>query len=737
MSASDPWASYSSTPPTDPWAAYSSAPQSMPLSQAIPREAGIFGRAVGPTLAGAGAGAAIGALGGPADPVTVPAGAIIGGIVGSMPGGVMDTGVNWAANKMGWAQPQTSAEKTMSAIDQGVAGAMTGIGPGSAMKAAGKTVPEMAQYAAALLADKPVAQLGGAVGASALSSVAGQSGGGMGAQLGAGLLGGIAGHNAVSMPAGLLAAGHAILNPSAGIDRATGNLLYNNASDPSAAMSGMRRAPVYVSGSNPTASQSSLDPGLIGIEKGVRQLPQPGAAFTSILNDQNTARQNAFTGIAGTPETLQAMKENRDAVTGPMRDAAFNSYDSDPRLPKNQYQNFKAQVADSAENLPDNLHTQRGAKALSDYLGQYGYEVELQKSNSNKSSIFNATKMDPVTGEPISISFRTGNNPYPSNLNGNFIDLAHPEQGINALSKAIAQNEPTKPVVNPNYPLGVIKRTLVAPEGNRSQVRMALSGAIDDINGANNISDPRYAYEIKKDLATSAQKRLDTTGLDAGAKRLAAGITGSIADSFDNQINNATGGRYQPYLDQYSNMSKPIDRASLLQEMQQGASAQGMDIHGNRVLTQAGLGKQLQNNTADIANILTPEQQSSLNNIKSDLDRAQTANNVPGQAVGSDTIRNEMMANLLGKFSTLPNNKIVGLVPFGKTAASWANKGLDAVYGNPSMSRLSQALQNPSDAANLMSKTAAQQQQIKNAMMVRALYGNVAQPYISTMGSRQ
>lgn len=618
-------------------------PSSMPIGQAAVREAGIFGRAVGPTLAGAGTGAAIGAFGGPLSPVTVPAGAVIGGIVGSMPGGVMDTGVNWAANKMGWAQPQTPTEKTMSAIDQGVAGAMTGIGAGSAMQAAGKSIPELAQYAAALMADKPVAQLGGAAGASALSSAIGQNGGGIGAQLGGGLVGGILGHNAVSMPTGLLRGGHAIFNPSAGIDRATGNTLYNNATDPNAAMNNMRNAPVYVPGSNPTAAQSSLDPGLIGIEKGVRQLPQPGAAFTSILNDQNTARQNAFTGIAGTPADLQAMEDNRNAVTGPLREDAFN-----------------------LKNAPI------GSATRDFYL------------NTDPSRMVN---VDPVQAK----------------LN------------------AIAQT----------------------PKVNNPDVRTILGAAGDTISGATRPYDPAFAYELKKGMQTSATDLLNKNkgGVDItnpdNSQRLAGGTLGSVNKVLDQQIDQATGGKYQPYLDQYSAMSKPIDQAELLQKMQQGASVQGMDIHGNRQLTQAGMGRQMQNYAEAIKNTLTPEQQLKLGNIKSDLDRAQTANNVPGQAVGADTIRNAMMANLLGKLSTLPDNKLVGLVPFGKTAASWANKGLDAVYSKPAMSRLSEALQNPSDAAALMAAASAKRQQIQNSMTAKLLYGNVAQPYITTMGARQ
>lgn len=79
--------------------------------------------------------------------------------------------------------------------------------------------------------------------------------------------------------------------------------------------------PEYVPNSPVTAGPASQDYGLLGLERGLRNIQ--GSNFGEIGESQNAARQAALNEIAGTPQELAGEIQNRDMTTGQMREAAF------------------------------------------------------------------------------------------------------------------------------------------------------------------------------------------------------------------------------------------------------------------------------------------------------------------------------------------------------------------------------------------------------------------------------
>lgn len=212
-------------------------------------------------------------------------------------------------NQSGAPQPQTTGEQYGSAITRGVAGALTGAG---ALNAAGAAVGPVK------------AAISGASGA-ASSEAARQAGAGGAGQFAAGLAGGLAptALTSAGSAAGRLVAGAARPLTNAGQQDMAAQVLQNNASDPVAAAANLNQAAPIVAGSARTTGEASQDVGLLALEKGVRG--RNTAAFGERLSEQNAARQQALSDVAGTPGDITAAQQARNAATAPMRDQALNS----------------------------------------------------------------------------------------------------------------------------------------------------------------------------------------------------------------------------------------------------------------------------------------------------------------------------------------------------------------------------------------------------------------------------
>jgi len=105
-----------------------------------------------------------------------------------------------------------------------------------------------------------------------------------------------------------------------------GDALNEVATNPAAARANLRSAEEIVPGSMPTTSQAARDPGLAAAQTPIRSAYDIDNRIGARLSEQNTARQDVLGRISGdTPETIAYARAKRDAVTGPMRENAFDS----------------------------------------------------------------------------------------------------------------------------------------------------------------------------------------------------------------------------------------------------------------------------------------------------------------------------------------------------------------------------------------------------------------------------
>lgn len=462
------------------------------------------------------------------------------------------------------------------------------------------------------------------------------------AQLVYGILGSMAPTNATNAIANLGKAGYKswkdISNPA---NRANiGRILRESADDPDAVMARLGKVDEIVPGSRPTAGEISGDNRFIA-EQSSFERRNPGTAIDTARQINKAARNRYLDDIAGTPEDVAAAVARRERETSPMRNAAFDKFKNDPRLPDTEYKAFAEGIRSQAKALSGLDLTQKAnARKLTDWLTDAGFEVSSQASKSGKSSVYTAVRTDPVTGEAKTVKFRVGSNAMPASVPRDYIDLSK-KDGMQVLATQIAQATPLKPGVNPNFAKGIIKRRLESPEGNLSDVSEGMRHALKRIVNAINMGDPEYAYGLRKSLANDIADHLAAkkggVPIDDPKKyqRLAAGMTGDILESLDNQIERAAPG-YREYMKKFSEMSRPIQQMEELQSIQQRIRATGQDAAGQSDMLLGRLNSILSPEGQQALNrVLTPEQMQRLYNLQADKSRQSIMNSV--RPAGSNT----------------------------------------------------------------------------------------------------
>jgi hypothetical protein len=220
-------------------------------------------------------------------------------------------------------KPETSRER----VAQDVASALSGTGV--AAKGA-EVVSRVAksptvQRVASILARDPRAQAAAAIGGSAAAGAAREEGAGPLTQLGAGMIGSITPAGAPGAAKSAAQVGRAIVQPftQEGREVIIGNVLRRSATLPDEAAVRMQAAPEFIPGSAPTMAEAARDPGLLALQGPVSKIFDPQNLIGERMSQQNLARMREFERLAGTPETLEAARTARGAVTAPMREEAF------------------------------------------------------------------------------------------------------------------------------------------------------------------------------------------------------------------------------------------------------------------------------------------------------------------------------------------------------------------------------------------------------------------------------
>lgn len=104
---------------------------------------------------------------------------------------------------------------------------------------------------------------------------------------------------------------------------------------------------------------------------------------------------------------------------------------------------------------------------------------------------------------------------------------------------------------------------------------------------------------------------------------------------------------YKVAREKFAEASKPINQMELLQDLRKRSMNSGLDVKGNRMLSQSKFTSVVMDNMEDLKKTLTPQQIENLKRISTDLDYGRLSD-MGGKVSGSNTFQNISVANLLG-----------------------------------------------------------------------------------------
>lgn len=214
--------------------------------------------------------------------------------------------------------PANTTERMAQGIASGMAGAGGVVGLGRGLMAGPMN------YAGQEMASNVGAQVVGGAAASAGAEGAKEMDAGPMTQLGAAMLAGT-----VAPSSGTLAkaTGRAASMPfsASGREKIVGDILNRLALNPERAVQNLDSPQTFVRGSIPTTAQASGDLGLLAAETTVRGLPGATGKFGQRIMNNNEARQSLLGKVAMDKDEADNLRSLRKAVTGTMRDAAFDN----------------------------------------------------------------------------------------------------------------------------------------------------------------------------------------------------------------------------------------------------------------------------------------------------------------------------------------------------------------------------------------------------------------------------
>lgn len=198
-----------------------------------------------------------------------------------------------------------------------------------------------------------------------------------------------------------------------------------------------------------------------------------------------------------------------------------------------------------------------------------------------------------------------------------------------------------------------IDRLLAGPEGKQRAVRNTLSDVKDSLTDTDGNLEtmPSQIYGARKNLTDLLKRGAKGMGDVADDVRASKGVLEGLLPDFDAAIT-AGAPKFQDYLKQWSDLSKPIDQMDFLQQYQTG-SKKITDKDGylipNKV--QKMLDDILQGNKArgvNKAKSLTDEQIQNVVNVRNELAAQQLQDRLAGVR-GSDTFQKFNRAGVLGE----------------------------------------------------------------------------------------
>lgn len=219
--------------------------------------------------------------------------------------------------------PETKIEKVAQDIT-------TGLGSAGGAAATASRLAGVSPAVRSFFGDNLGAQATAAAAGAGAAGTARESGADPSTQLGLGLIAGTVApaSSTAALTAAKLPIALAGQFTKSGRESSVGAILNQLAEAPARTISRLRGdIPEYVPGSIPTAGQASMDRGLMAAENFVKGLgTTTRSRFANATSANNAARQKLLEEVAGTnPAAIAAAKVDRNTVTKPMRDAAFQN----------------------------------------------------------------------------------------------------------------------------------------------------------------------------------------------------------------------------------------------------------------------------------------------------------------------------------------------------------------------------------------------------------------------------
>lgn len=371
-----------------------------------------------------------------------------------------------------------------------------------------------------------------------------------------------------------------------------------------------------VAGSEPTLAQATGNPGIAGLERQVKAL-HPNE-FEAVELGNERVRQATINSVRGTRSDIDNLATQRDTITTPLREAAFkNKVDVNPRS--------------LVKYIDDTLESPAGQ---SDSLRKAMTEIRQKLVMDN-----------PIEDRIANASARV----KPSFINNARMNAAD-QDALNSARKLLNQAKSGK----------IDEAELISQlNGIATKSKNATSVMADvlkDIkSGPTKMQmDAEQLYGIRKALAK------DMGPLSASEQshyRAAAAELKPLLDRFDSVIEKGAPG-FKNYMKTFSDLSKPIDVKEKLQSLDL------FDANGNLTLSKVdsaikNIEKEVGKPGVRKAKSIEQDVMDQLKAVRDDL-RLKTGTG-KGKAVGSDTVQNIMINNLmeqmgveggLGKFGT-------------------------------------------------------------------------------------
>lgn len=629
-----------------------------------------------------------------------------GGVVGNIGGNVAMTllpgGVLRAAGGAA-----TGTAGTLAALRG--AGAITGgSGAATALGTAGNLLARVGTAINAPATLKGAAAVGAGLGAiGPVTSEEGEAGRLKSAAAGA--AGGAGGVLAGRMLAAAMQGGKALVEPftRGGQENIVGRTLQRFTDDPQATAGALRAARELVPGSVPNAAEASGSTGLATLIEALKAAnPQVKERFTSLAMDQNAARLAALRGVAGTPDDITAAISARSKETAPLRDAALReaNYGSTKTASladrlrqktdsviaalrdKGRFQTFAGQQEDLANTVAAvpgmprgagrySLNADRASEGVGAAAETAGIEAQRKAERAFLEMQLNSLRQAGYS--PLQVAGITGQ-----------IDGVVNQPGLRASD--------------------VVSKTL-------GDLRDKLAGLAD---AAGNI-DARDLYTVRKEIGNTISKHAkESANWD---KNLAAGLERDLQRSIDAAIERAGAGPlWQQYLSKYQELSKPVDRLKIGQELLKRATSAAENVRGDpRLYNEAFAGALRADNdlvtaatgfgqNKGLASIMTPAQMDTLAAIRADS--ARSANAAAGaRATGSNTAQNlagiNLLRQILGPLGLPESFSEARVLPTLMRPVNWAMRSQDQVIQD----ELAKALMDRGIAAKLLERAQAQQ----------------------------